>query len=290
VKNELLHQNSSNEVGKTSKKLNELGYKVQVNPREINLFYLKENLRERIVKDEESYIVHETNIRFTEEEILIELENHPERFSPNVIMRPLYEEVVLPNLCYIGGGGELAYWFQLKSYFRKEEITFPILLLRNSALLMSKKQSEKAERLNLSLTDMFLKQEDLITKRTHEISDIEIDFSAQKEHLQQQFKDLYSLAKNTDQSFNGAVAAQEKKQINGLDHLEKRLLKAQKRKLQDELKRLVHLQDQIFPHQSLQERTANFSKFYEIYGEDLVLTLKNELKPLDLQFTIITLP
>lgn len=290
VKNELLYQNSSDEVGKTSKKLNELGYKVQVNSREINLFYLKENLRERIVKDEESYIVHETNIRFTEEEILVELENHPERFSPNVIMRPLYEEVILPNLCYIGGGGELAYWFQLKSYFRKEEVTFPILLLRNSALLMSKKQSEKAERLNLSLTDMFLKQEDLITKRTHEISDIEIDFSTQKEHLQQQFKDLYSLAKNTDQSFNGAVAAQEKKQINGLDHLEKRLLKAQKRKLQDELKRLVHLQDQIFPHQSLQERTANFSKFYEIYGEDLVPILKNELKPLDLQFTIITLP
>ena len=63
----------------------------------------------------------------------------PERFSPNVVMRPIYQEHIMPNLAYIGGGGELAYWFQLKSYFRKEEVTFPILLLRNSALLMSKK-------------------------------------------------------------------------------------------------------------------------------------------------------
>lgn len=147
VKNEILHQNSSDEVGKTSKKLNELGYKIQVNPREINLFYLKDNLRERIVKDEEYYIVHETDIRFTEEEILQDLENYPKRFSPNVIMRPLYQEVILPNLCYIGGGGELAYWFQLKSYFQKENVTFPILLLRNSALLMTEKQSEKAKKI-----------------------------------------------------------------------------------------------------------------------------------------------
>jgi len=289
VKNELLHQISSEEVGETSKKISDLGYKIQVNSREINLFYLKENLRERIVKEDDFYIVNETNIRFTEEEILTELENHPERFSPNVIMRPLYEEVVLPNLCYIGGGGELAYWLQLKSYFRKEKVSFPILLLRNSALLMSDKQVQKTKKLGLSFEDIFLKQEDLISKRTKEISDIEIDFSSQKESLQQQFKDLYTLAQQTDKSFNGAVAAQEKKQLNGLDHLEKRLLKAQKRKLKDELQRLVHVQDEVFPHQSLQERSANFSEFYQTYGQNLIPKLKKELKPLDLQFSVISL-
>ncbi|MDQ7916835.1 bacillithiol biosynthesis cysteine-adding enzyme BshC [Mesonia sp. MT50] len=289
VKNELLHQISSEEVGETSKKINELGYKIQVNPREINLFYLKENLRERIIKEDEYYIVHETNIRFTEEEIITELDNYPERFSPNVIMRPLYEEVVLPNLCYIGGGGELAYWMQLKSYFRKEKVSFPILLLRNSALLMSEKQIQKTKKLGLSFKDLFLKQENLISKRTKEISAIEIDFSAQKEQLQQQFKDMYALAQQTDKSFYGAVAAQEKKQLNGLDHLEKRLLKAQKRKLKDELQRVVHIQDEVFPHQSLQERSINFSEFYQTYGQDLIPKLKKELKPLDLQFSIISL-
>ncbi|MDT0293911.1 bacillithiol biosynthesis cysteine-adding enzyme BshC [Mesonia ostreae] len=289
VKNELLLQISSEEVGETSKRINDLGYKIQVNPREINLFYLKENLRERIIKEDEYYIVHETNIRFTEKEILSELDNYPERFSPNVIMRPLFEEVVLPNLCYIGGGGELAYWLQLKSYFDKEKIPFPILLLRNSALLMSDKQVQKTKKLGLSFEDLFLNQEDLISKRTKEISDIKIDFSPQRELLQQQFKDLYSLAQQTDKSFQGAIAAQEKKQLNGLDHLEKRLLKAQKRKLKDELKRVVHLQDEVFPHQSLQERNANFSELYQTYGQNLIPKLKKELKPLDLQFSIITL-
>ncbi|WP_121666282.1 bacillithiol biosynthesis cysteine-adding enzyme BshC [Mesonia aquimarina] len=289
VKNELIKQTSFKKVTETTEKLESEGFKIQVNPREINLFYLKENLRERIIKEEDLYFVHETEIRFTENELLKEIENYPERFSPNVIMRPLYQEVILPNLCYIGGGGELAYWLQLKEFFEVEKIPFPILLLRNSALLITEKQDKKIKNLNLRVTDLFLNQSDLETKRTNEISKIDIDFSVQKKHLQQQFEDLYALAEKTDKSFVGAVAAQEKKQINGLSHLEKRLLKAQKRKLKDELDRLVNLQDQLFPKQNLQERQANFSEFYQAYGKGLIQQLKQELNPLQQEFSIIYL-
>ncbi|MEO2058464.1 MAG: bacillithiol biosynthesis cysteine-adding enzyme BshC [Mesonia sp.] len=289
VKEELLQQTSSEKVASSAEQLAAEGYKVQVNPREINLFYLAEGIRERIIKEEDFYIVHETDLRFTEAEILEELENHPERFSPNVIMRPLYQEVILPNLCYIGGGGEMAYWFELKDYFESQQIPFPVLLLRNSALLVSAKQKKKVENLEVNVEDLFLKQSDLRTKRTQEISEIDIDFSPQKKHLEQQFKNLYQLAEKTDKSFVGAVAAQEQKQINGLQHLEKRLLKAQKRKLKDELERLTNLQDQLFPKQSLQERNRNFSEFYEIYGKGLIQQLKQELKPLQQEFSIIYL-
>ena len=284
-----MQQTSSEKVASSAEQLAAEGYKVQVNPREINLFYLAEGIRERIIKEEDFYIVHETDLRFTEAEILEELENHPERFSPNVIMRPLYQEVILPNLCYIGGGGEMAYWFELKDYFESQQIPFPILLLRNSALLVSAKQKKKVENLEVNVEDLFLKQSDLRTKRTQEISEIDIDFSPQKKHLEQQFKDLYQLAEKTDKSFVGAVAAQKQKQINGLQHLEKRLLKAQKRKLKDELERLTNLQDQLFPKQSLQERNRNFSEFYEIYGKELIQQLKQELKPLQQEFSIIYL-
>ena len=289
VKEELLQKTSSEKVASSAEQLAAEGYKVQVNPREINLFYLAEGIRERIIKEEDFYIVHETDLRFTEAEILEELENHPEHFSPNVIMRPLYQEVILPNLCYIGGGGEMAYWFELKDYFESQQIPFPVLLLRNSALLVSAKQKKKIENLDVNVEDLFLKQSDLRTKRTQEISEIDIDFSPQKKHLEQQFKDLYLLAEKTDKSFVGAVAAQEQKQINGLQHLEKRLLKAQKRKLKDELERLTNLQDQLFPKQSLQERNRNFSEFYEIYGKELIQQLKQELKPLQQEFSIIYL-
>lgn len=276
-------------VSETTEKLTALGYPEQVHPRKINLFYLKENLRERIVEREGRFYVNETEISFSKEEILKELNEHPERFSPNALLRPLYQEVILPNLCYIGGGGELAYWFQLKDYFNKVEVPFPILLLRNSALLVPRMLSEKLEKLNVTIEDLFLPQHELMTKHTKQISKIDIDFSKQKKFLKHQFKALYVLAEQTDASFMGAVGAQEKKQLNGLDKLEKRLLKAQKRNHSEELDRLKNIQDQLFPNQSLQERQLNFSEFYLEYGENLLDLLKENLEPLDFSFTVLDL-
>lgn len=284
---ELTENLSFKKVTETTAKLEELGFSEQVHPREINLFYLTENLRERIIEREGRFYVNETNIHFSRQEIIEELHRHPERFSPNALLRPLYQEVILPNLCYIGGGGELAYWFQLKDYFNKVEVPFPILLLRNSALLVAEPVSESLKEHNLEIEDLFLPQHLLLTKRTKEISRIDIDFSKQKKFLQQQFKDLYEIAAQTDKSFLGAVAAQEKKQLNGLDNLEKRLLKAQKRNFSDQLDRIREIQDQLFPNQSLQERQLNFSEFYLEYGERLLDTLKETLDPLDMRFMVI---
>ncbi len=286
---ELTENLSFKEVTKTTKKLVDLGFSEQVHPREINLFYLKENLRERIIKRDGTFFINETDISFSKEDILKELHEHPERFSPNALLRPLYEEVILPNLCYIGGGGELAYWFQLKDYFKQVEVPFPALLLRNSALIVPRTLSEKLKKLNVKLEDLFLPQHELETKHTNEISKFAIDFSKQKHYLQKQFKDLYKIAEKTDKSFLGAVSAQEKKQLNGLEHLEKRLLKAQKRNYSDELDRLVNLQDQLFPNQSLQERHLNFSEFYLENGEDLLDVLKEGLDPLDMRFSVFEL-
>ncbi len=154
VKEELLHQTSHQKVAETSALLSK--YKIQVNPREINLFYIEDDLRERIIMEDKMYVINNTEIKYTEDALLLELEKHPEKFSPNVIMRPLYQEVILPNLCYIGGGGELAYWLELKSYFDVSKVTFPILLLRNSALLATEKQAKKADKLGLSWSDLFL--------------------------------------------------------------------------------------------------------------------------------------
>lgn len=292
IEQELLKQASYKFVQKTNQQINaieEKEYKIQVNPREINLFYLKDKLRERIVFEDNIYKVLNSTITFTQQTLKVEIENHPERFSPNVIMRPLYQEVVLPNLCYIGGGGELAYWLQLKNYFNSENIVFPILLLRNSVLLVTQKEVSKLKKLNISFQDLFLNRTNFINKKVREISNIEIDFSAQKQHLQNQFKNLYSLAEQTDKSFIGAVKAQEVKQLKGLENLEKRLLKAQKRKLQDEVGRMVLLQEHLFPNQSLQERSVNFSQFYAEFGNDLIAKLIQNLDPLHSEFLILEL-
>lgn len=276
-------------ISETTERLIKAGYGEQVHPREINLFYIKENLRERIVEQDGMFHVLETDIVFTLSEILEELDNFPERFSPNALLRPLYQEVLLPNLCYIGGGGELAYWVQLKDYFDTLKVAFPILLLRNSVLLIHPKWKDKMEKLNLSTRDLFLPKQELSTLRTKELSPIPIDFSEQKHFLQEQFKALYKIAEQTDKSFIGAVAAQEKKQLNGLDKLEKRLLKAQKRNFSQELNRIKLIQDELFPNQSLQERDGNFSEYYLDSGHQLLEVLKEELDPLDMNFKIIFL-
>ncbi len=291
IREELVNQTPYNTVSKTNADLEAVSdaYKIQVNPRDINLFYLKENLRERIVFEDRVYKVINTDIIWSKSEILKHLDEVPECFSPNVIMRPLYQEVILPNVCYIGGGGELAYWFQLKSFFNEVKVPFPILLLRNSALIQTESQAKKLKNLNISKEDIFLKRDAFINKKVREISNIEIDFSEQKEHLQKQFKDLYILAEQTDKSFLDAVKAQEVKQLKGLEKLEKRLLKAQKKALSDQVSRMTEFQNQLFPNQSLQERNTNFSEFYLEYGLELIPSLIKKLKPLKGEFTIITL-
>lgn len=287
VKKELLDQTSFQKVTETNTALKE--YNIQVNPREINLFYIEDNLRERIVLENNQYKINNTDLVFSEKQILELLENHPERFSPNVILRPLYQEVILPNLCYIGGGGEIAYWLQLKSNFEANGIAFPMLLIRNSVVLTTEKQLQKADRLNLSWEDLFSNQQALFTKKTQELSQFNLDFTAQKEHLKQQFEALNQIAAQTDKSFTGAVKAQEIKQLKGLENLEKRLLKAEKKIYAEKLERIIQLQNELFPNQSLQERRNNFSEFYLESGSQLFQKIMVGLHPLEQNFSVITL-
>lgn len=287
IKEELLQQTSSKKVLETTGLLKD--YNIQVNPRDINLFYIEDHLRERIIFENDSYRVNNTTIVFSESEILAALENHPEKFSPNVIMRPLYQEVILPNLCYIGGGGELAYWLELKSYFDAAGVTFPILLLRNSVLLVTEKQAKKADQLGLSWSDLFLKQAELVNVKTKQLSEFPIDLKVQREILSKQFEELHKIAQQTDKSFTGAVKAQEAKQLKGLDNLEKRLLKAQKRKYSEVTERITNLQNELFPNKSLQERQVNFAEFYLESGDLLLTNLFKKLKPLAQDFDILLL-
>ena len=291
VATELTSSNAFKFISQTSKELKAIDadYKIQVNPREINLFYLKDNLRERIVRKEELYSVLNTQLSWDLKGILEELNLYPERFSPNVIMRPLYQETILPNLCYIGGGAELSYWLQLKTYFESEQLNFPILLHRNAVLLMHQKQQQKLDKLNISVSDLFQNKQALIDSQIKKISKFHIDFSEQKAVINQQFAVLYDIASQTDKSFIGAVSAQEKKQINGLEVLERRLLKAEKNSHINYIDRLEQIHLELFPNGSLQERFLNFSEFYLDYGDEFIDRLRLELAPLNQNFHIFYL-
>ena len=287
VKDELFNEVLYNNVNESSSLLK--NYHIQVNPREINLFYIENGIRERILQENDFYKINNTNLSFSSSEILELINKNPERFSPNAIFRPIYQETVLPNLAYIGGGGELAYWLELKTSFKAFNKTFPILVHRDAVLLVSKKLDKKIKSLNLTYSELFLNTKDLYTKKTFEFSDLTLDFSSLKKQLQKQFKELETIAEKTDVSFKTALQAQQTKQLKGLENLEKRLVKAEGKLLKNKIERIIKIQEELFENQGLQERKQNFSEFYIDSEENLINVLKKELNPLKSGFKVIVI-
>lgn len=265
------------------------GYKIQVNPREINLFYLEKNLRERIVLENDRYKVLNTALEFSAVEMQQLVENQPEKFSPNVLLRPLYQEVILPNLCYIGGGGEIAYWLELKAMFDAAKVTFPVLLLRNSVVIASEKTKKRLSKSGLVWEDLFCSPQELTTRLVSQLSANTIDFGALTVQLKQQFTLLYAQAMNTHPSFLTALKAQESKQIKGLQALEKRFQKAKVKQNQDTVDRILALQNEVFPGQKLLERQTNFSDYYSLHGAHFIELLTKRLNPLSMKFSTLFL-
>jgi len=289
IKNELINNLIFDNSLKTIENLKDKKYKAQVNPRKINLFYLSKNSRNRIINHKVGFSTDDQKFIWTKDEIIKELNTCPENFSPNVLLRPLYQESILPNLCYIGGGSEISYWLELKKCFDETDLCFPILLNRNSVLLVKKKQFDKLSKIDTTIQELFLSQNELITSKTKALASAKFDFNKQKLLLIKQFNNLREVSKLTDISFVGAVNAQEKKQLKGLLNLEKRLLKANKRKCKSYISRITSIQNDLFPNNTLQERSVNFSEFYLEYGEEFIKILKENISPLNNKFTIIEL-
>ncbi len=162
-------------------------------------------------------------------------------------------------------------------------------MLRNSVQIISNKQSKKLENLSISKEEIFLNQHELLSKKVLENLLIEIQFDEKKAFLKNQFSELKEVAKLTDITFLNAVNAQEKKQLKGLENLEKRLLKAEKKRQYDLVQRITEIQYELFPNQSLEERQRNFSEYYLEYGETFIQVLKESLKPLQHEFTVLEL-
>jgi bacillithiol biosynthesis cysteine-adding enzyme BshC len=262
-------------------------YTEQVHVRKVNLFYIKDGLRERIERQEDEWVVLNTNLRFTKAELEAALDKEPECFSPNVVLRPLYQEVILPNLSYTGGGGELAYWLQLKQMFETYEVPFPMLHLRNSVLWIPKRLHRKMKKLELKSASLFQSYHELSNRFVKENSDLPERLNKEYEVLEGIYTRLSSLSKETDVSMQTAVSAQHAKQLKGLDNLHKKLLRAEKKRNTTQLRQLEEIKNGLFPNGSLQERYANFIAFYLEYGTGFIENLVQELQPFDYSFICI---
>lgn len=287
IKRDITEQNSARLTEETSEVLENNGYKSQVNGREINFFYLKENLRERIIKEGDLYTVNHTEIKFTEAELLAEIEQHPERFSPNVIMRPLYQEVILPNIAYIGGGAEVSYWMQLKANFDFYKVDFPVLLLRNSALVIDTRSFTNLQKLGFNFEDIFLSTQVLQEKWINANTDAAICLTDEKANIKAVFDKIKLNAFKIDKTLEVSSEAVLVKTEKLLDKLEKKFFRAEKRNHEISITQIENLKKRLFPSGTLQERVLNLAPMYVEYGDDFISSLVENFEPLGGDFTLI---
>lgn len=284
-RDDLYHQAPSAIVEQTSGNL-EANYNAQAHPREINLFYLKDNLRERIIKKDDRYQVQHTDLSFSGSELEHELEQHPERFSPNVILRGLFQETILPNVAFIGGGGELAYWLQLKDLFDQYAVPFPVLVLRNSFLIIEKRWQQLMQRLRLTPEQLFLSPLQLMNLMLEQEGK-KPQLNGEVRQLEALYDALQQRAVAVDASLAQHVAALKAKAGNQLLNLEKKMQRAERKKYGASEEQITRLKEQLFPNNGLQERVENFSAFYARWGSAFIDALLASSLSLEQQFTVL---
>ncbi len=265
MEKELVEQFSQKALKPTLATLREQ-YHVQTEGRAINLFYLKDNLRARIELNEGTYSIVDTNISFTQAEIISELHSHPERFSPNVILRGLYQETILPGIVFIGGGGELAYWMELKNVFGAAHVHYPVLQLRNSFLFIKAKMAKQWSDLGFTFNDLF--QPILSLERAYVKLNTQHNLSLSKsmKELEIIYANIKEQVENIDATLGAHTTNLSIQSAKKLGELEKKMLKAEKRKQAIAMERIQHIKQTLFPENSLQERTDNFAEWVGDYG------------------------
>ncbi len=288
IKRELREKISHSSIQNTNQELEAKDYHQQAFTRPINFFYLKDAIRERIEWNAEKqvYEVLQTDITFTETSLLAEVEQYPERFSPNVLLRPIYQQYILPNLAYIGGGGELAYWLQLKQVFKQLEVVEPILMLRNSVLIVDQKTADKITGFDWTIVDFFEDIEIMVKTYVKRETEEELNLAAEKQKMTGIFEEVLIKAKSIDKTLESSVLGEQRKLEKSFSNLEQKLLRAEKRKHEQAIKQIRKIKATLFPKGKLQERHDNFIPFYLKYGNDFIAHLIEGLEPFKKQFAI----
>ena len=285
IADDLFLNTSKKLVEEKNKQLESLGYHTQVFARDINFFYLENGLRNRLERNNDAFKVVDSEIEFTSNQIKKLIETEPEKFSPNVILRPLYQETIIPNLAYVGGPAEVTYWLQLKGVFDYFKIPFPMLMPRNFAMVMDEPTSRKFAKTGLELKDLFedknyIFNDWIVKNTTHNLS-----LGKETETIQQILATVKERAGSIDKTLNQFVDAETKRTLNGLEKIEKKLLKAEKRNHADKLRQIESVKDVLFPNGSLQERTDNFLNFFQ-QDPQFIQKMIELFDPFDFRFNI----
>lgn len=280
IQDELLNQSTQNALKSNEQFLAEQ-YHNQAAARPINLFYLKHKLRERIELEDNVWKVVGMNISFDQAKLLRELNDHPENFSPNVFLRPLYQESVLPNVAFIGGPGEVAYWLQLKDVFNHFKVVQPLILLRDMAIVLPENHFKKLAHWHISIEEMFGHYDEIAKDFVHRFSDNALNLDDERNAISEIFEKVKAKAIEVDPNMGRSAEAEQQKIFNSLANLESKLIRAEKRNYEQQLSQLENIQSKLLPNKVLQERYDNFAPVYLKNPDSYFETLLESFNPFD---------
>jgi bacillithiol biosynthesis cysteine-adding enzyme BshC len=274
---DVLKQTSFNALIDTNGKLGR-NYKLQITGREINFFYLSNEGRNLIKKTKKGFEINNTSIVFSEVEIESEIKNNPERFSPNVVLRPVYQEAVLPNLAYIGGPGEIAYWLQLKDVFATHKIQFPMVVLRNSIMLLRKAMLHKLDKRKVTIEQLFLKEDELIKQFIKAEYPLNIDDETAL--TEQTIQNAIDKLMPFDNKIASKLIDWKLNAVQQLAGFKKDVIKSKKEKSEADIRLLLEIKQQLFPNNEPQERHDTLAQYTGNYYKAFIDILSKQILPL----------
>ncbi|GAA5220395.1 bacillithiol biosynthesis cysteine-adding enzyme BshC [Membranihabitans marinus] len=286
---DVMNSTSYHIVNQTKEAFASAGFDPQAHVREINFFYFTENDRLRIEKTDKGYQLVNGEKSWTEKELIDEIQQQPERFSPNVVLRPIYQEIIFPNLAYVGGGGEIAYWLERKSQFEHLEVSFPMLIRRDSFQLISQRDMDTLKEFEFTLEDLFLPDHQLTEKFLVKYGRDEIDLSENIGALDDIEKIIQQKVEVIDKSLVARIGAQFAKFKNDLNGIEKRLKKTEKQSHEKNLNKILKIKEKLYPGGGLQERSDNFMTWYILQGEEFFNVLLAAVDPFDTRVKTLVL-
>lgn len=288
IEQEIKNQFSFFSIEQTNKALTKTGYKTQIEAREINLFYMDAEGRNRIEKKGEIFEVKNREIHFTEAELLELAQTQPEKFSPNVCLRPLYQEMILPNLAYVGGWAEVSYWLQLKGVFDAANVPFPAVIPRFSATLWRKEEAKKWKSLDLSKKEIGLPSLELRKKILFQYWN-RTAWEMQKEMVLQKIEGVQGFINTQTPTLPNKMEGFKKKALYYLNKAEKSLFKQIELQQKDVFMTFENTKNKVQPDNAVQERVLNMAAFPDFPPSELIDIIKTACNPLSFEHTHIIL-
>jgi bacillithiol biosynthesis cysteine-adding enzyme BshC len=286
ISKEIFERSSIQHVAETNSKLEQFNYKLQVFARDINYFYTGKGYRERIIEFENGFALADHSMRWTQKELEEELKKNPQFFSPNVVTRPMFQEFILPNIAYIGGPAEIAYWLQYKTNFHAHHIFYPALILRDCFLIIPEKKLRKVNELGLKLEDFFHDLNDLLNEFIKKHYYEEMNVSSIESSLKDQYAELLKKVAQINPSMQEMVEAAQTKALKDLNRIVSKMNKSLKDKNELQINYIKNLHAIIFPLNIFQERLNNLfdqTQSTSTFIKDIIL----HANPLDARLKVL---